>query len=266
LAIARSPTVFTAADGSVQVAGLTGNGELVLYFSTGRPEPNDWAFTNLSRSHLAPQGIATPSFVGELTSYTTSWDGRNIAGLDDSGRIFAVWWAPGMALWRADDISAITNTPPLHGPLTAFTTPWGGLNLAGTDDRGHVIVTWWVPVFGSNWRSDDLSDLVGGPSLRADTLTSFVTPWGGQNIAGVGADGTIELYWWAPGRDTWAVANMTALIPGAERPEGGLTGLASPDGSMSILGANDAGKVFRYHWRPGADWTAENISDAAIAK
>ncbi len=266
LAIARSPTVFTAANGTVHIAGLTSGGELVMYFSTGQPQPNDWAFTNLSRSHLAPQGIQTPAFVGELTSYATPWDGRNIAGLDADGRIIGVWWSPGMPLWRADDISAITGTPPIHGPLSAFTTPWGGLNLAGTDDRGHLIVTWWVPVFGTTWKSSDLTALVGGPALQSDSLTTFVTPWGGENIAGIGPDGSVEVFWWAPGKDTWSVTNMTALIPGAEKPESGLTGVASEDGAMNIFGANSSGKVFRYHWRPGADWTAENISDAASTK
>lgn len=266
LAIARSPTVFTSAGGSVHVAGLTSEGDLVLYFSTSLPEPNDWAYTNLSRAHLAPQGIATPAFVGELTSYSTTWDGRNIAGLDAAGRIFAVWWSPGMPLWRADNVSQITGTPPIRGPLSAFTTPWGGLNLAGTDERGHIIVTWWVPVFGATWQATDLSELVGGPAIQPDSLTGFVTPWGGLNIAGIDADNSVELYWWAPGLENWAVTNMTDLIPGAQKPTGNLTGIASPDGAINLFSSDTGGRVFRYHWRPGADWTAENISDAATPK
>ena len=99
-----------------------------------------------------------PALVGPIISYVTDWNGLNIAGLDASGNIQSIWWAPGMDLWRTDNLSAITGASPIAGGLTCYLTSWGGINLAGVDASGDVTVSWWVPSFGGNWVSTNLTN------------------------------------------------------------------------------------------------------------
>lgn len=258
--IVSAITAFTSRDGLAHVAGLDANGELLLY---AQGDGDSWTAANLSRDHLAAHGAATPAFVGSIISYVTEWNGLNIAGLDASGAVHAVWWAPGMALWTASDLSAITNAPALHGVLTAYLTPWGGINLAGILADGSLSVTWWVPAFGGEWRSSNLTSDFDGPALANATLTSYVTPWGGLNVAGARADGQIVIYWWSPGLDGWVVSPISEIIQGADLLVGAVTGVASPTGTISLFGTSAAGDAIRYHWSPppGDDrWTAQNLS------
>ena len=265
--IVDKQTTFTSIDGLTFIAGLDPAGDLVLYFQTNEVRTDGeqvWAFANLSRDHLRPQGLDTPAFGDALISYVTSWNGLNIAGLDPSGDIWAVWWAPGMTLWRANNLSALTGAPPMAGGLTAYVTPWGGINLAGLDAAGEVVVTWWVPKFKGNWAQSNLSNQFGHDGMGGMALTSYVTPWGGLNLAGLDADGSLVVYWWAPGMDRWIVSPLSSLIPGAALPTGELEASASPDGLVSIFGFSAEGELLRYHWQPGQSWDAESVTrDAA---
>lgn len=258
--IASRVTAFVSRDGLAFVAGLDANGELLLY---AQSDGDAWTAANLSREHLAPQGVATPAFIGLIISYVTEWNGLNIAGLDASGAVHAVWWAPGMAAWTTSDLSAITGAPALHGALTAYLTPWGGINLAGVLADGSLSVTWWVPSFGGEWRTSNLTADFAGPALASATLTSYVTPWGGLNVAGARTDGQIVIYWWSPGMDGWVVSPISEIIEGAELLVGAVTGVAAPTGTISLLGTSASGDAIRYHWSPppGDDrWTADNLS------
>lgn len=258
-AIVDAPTVFQSIDGLVFVGGMNANGSLVLYqqTGTGTAASYQWMYSDLSRDHLSPQGLTTPTFVGGLVSYVTSWNGLNIAGLDPAGDILAVWWAPGMNLWRVDNLSVITGAPPMVGGLTPYLTPWGGINLAGVSGSS-VTVSWWVP--GRNWETSNLTQLFSGPSLQASSLTSYVTPWGGLNIAGLDGSGDLVVYWWAPGLSEWFVSSLTAVIGGGPAVTGTLTGIGAPTGIINILGADQSGNVLRYWWQPGGAWSVDDLT------
>lgn len=260
-------TVFTDRSDTVKIAGRNNAGHIVLYHQL----PHDpsasrfsWSFINLSEDHLTPQGLTTPVFTGNLVSYVTEWDGQNIAGLDASGRIHVVWWAPGLAQWRTDDLSAITGAPAISGGLTVYLTSWGGINLAGADPSGKVSVTWWVPSFGGDWLTSNLSDQFDGPALRGVSMASYVTPWGGLNIAGLDESGNLVIYWWAPGLADWSISPISDLVAGAKLPAGSIRGLAADDGSISLMGrhASDA-HVLRYWWVPGGSWQMEDLTGSA---
>jgi|GEM_PF-3181531 len=265
--IVDKQTTFTSIDGLTFIAGLDPNGDLVLYFQTNEVRADGeqvWAFANLSRDHLRPQGLDTPAFSDELISYVTGWNGLNIAGLDDNGDIWAVWWAPGMTRWRVNNLSELTGAPAMAGGLTAYVTPWGGINLAGLDDDGQVVVTWWVPKFKGDWANSNLSAQFGHDGMGGGALTSYVTPWGGLNLAGLDDSGALVVYWWAPGMDRWVVSPLSSLIPGAALPASELNASASPNGLVSIFGFSAEGELLRYHWQPGQSWEADSVThDAA---
>ncbi|MBL8964634.1 MAG: hypothetical protein JNK70_11245, partial [Phycisphaerae bacterium] len=250
-------TQFTSVDGSVFLAGTTTAGHLVFFVQTA---PDQWSYRDVTIMDLTPQGQTTPVFVGELVSFVTSWNALNIAGLDENGQIRAVWFAPGMTLWREDNLSQLTGAPPLSGGLTPFLTFWGAINLAGVNQSGELLATWWVP--GGEWTTSNLTALFSGPRLIGQTISSFVTPWGAMNIAGVDQGGRLSVYWWAPTMTDWAIAVLSDEIEGAIPPSGPVRGVTSDAAAISLFGAAEGGDILRYTWRPGDIWRMENISEA----
>lgn len=263
-----------APDGIVHVTGLNADGALVRYYQTGGTASDgsfDWAFVNIETNDLSPQGQQTPAFVGALTAYATSWNGLNVAGLDANGRIWSVWWAPGLARWTVTDLSAASGAGPVVGNLAVYLTPWDGINLAGLDDNGDLQVTWWVPSFAGAWARNDLTAETNGPTFVIGSVTSYVSSWGGLNVAGMDADsGEIKVYWWVPENTAsgWEVTSISQSVP-FDAPvitDYDIRGVAAPDGSLNIFGYGEDGSYLNYYWYPGfgGDWRAENLSDTAV--
>ncbi len=269
--ITSEVSAFTETTGIVNIAGLNAQGQLLLFTQsgTGSSGAYAWAFANLTTRDLVPQGQSMPAFVGgRITSYVTSWNGLNIAGLTAAGEIHTVWWAPGLSLWQTTNLSAVTGAGQLSGGLTVYLTPWGGINLAGINSQGKASVTWWVPGFGGDWRNNNLTDETGGPTLDPNSITSYVTAWGALNIAGLNAQGKVVIYWWVPGFERWAISSISDEVPGSVLPAGGgrLTGVTGDgfDGTLNILGAAPDGDIVRYWWRPGGAWQQDNLSEIAV--
>lgn len=259
-AIASGMNAFTTIDGRIGLAGIDTQGDLVLYLQEATDAGLEWTFENLSQDHLAPRGQETPDFQGPLISYVTSWNALHIAGLDSDGNIRAAWWAPGMPSWRTDNLSAVTNAPALGGGLTAFITEWGAVNLAGVSESGELTVTWWLPTFGADWRTSNLTGGIEGPLLMPTGASSFVTSWGALNIVGQRADGELAVYWWAPGVSDWQVSSLSTVIPGARAPAGSVSGVTGSGGSVMLLGSDENGDVLRFSWTPGGEWAFEDLT------
>lgn len=265
-------TSFVSGDGRVHIAAVDASGDVVLLYQPAPTTPgvlNSWAFSNISDEHLAPQDIATPAFVGPITAYVTRWGGMNVAGLDAEGNIHVVWWGPGITLWRADNLSANAGTPALEGRLGAMVTAWDGLNLTGVAaDTGELWSTWWVPEFGGQWRADSLSAAAGSDlKFDPDSITLYVTDWGGQNIAGRDAEtGEVAVYWWAPSTNQWVAETFDF---GGEEDLPATTGalVSLADGQTLNLFARvaedqpGAGSILRLFWRAQDNvWLFENLS------
>jgi hypothetical protein len=274
-AITGASTVFTSSDGSVNIVGINAGGEVVRYFQTGAVSGGQavWAFMNITTTQLTPNGIATPHFASNLISYVSDWGGLHVAGLDAAGEVNAVWWAPGAPHWWANNLSQEAGTPPfmVEVGLTAYTTPWGGLNLAGLGQQGDVIVQWWAPELGAgNWVTTDLTETFGGTALDPVGLTSFVLPWGALNVAGVTPEGDLVNYWWVPGFDHWVITSIrdATAEPDPERLTGAMTAVGAPNGVASIIGESASGDMVRYMWQPGdgGTWHTENVTDIATQR
>ncbi len=266
--ITSNVTAFTSLSGQVTLAGLNASGELVIYQdstslnSTGQ---RLWTYTNLTTTHISTAGQTMPHLVGDVISYVTSWNGLNIASVDDHGHIQAVWTAPALnGQWVLSDLTVSTGSSPIQSGLTAYLTPWGGINLSGLDDSGRVRVTWWTPGL-DNWRDDDLTSSSGGSTLVGSSVTSYVNPWGGLNIAGVDDSGHVHIYWWAPGLDRWNESQMTDdSTPEHLRPRSHLNAVTAPDGRSTITGLNSAGQTVALTFELSANtWTNTNLSETA---
>ena len=261
VAISGEITAFVDQRGLAHVAGLSSDGDLLLYRQTGAVASDggwSWEMVNLSAEDLAGQGMATPAFEGRLVSYVTAWNGLTIAGLDASGDIQAAWWAPGRDAWATQNLSVATGAAPMSGGLTAWLTSWGGINLAGVDESGAMTAVWWVPS-RSGWRQVDLTAAANGPELRGETVASFVTGWGAMNIAGTDSAGRMVVYWWVPGGGGWRTSVLSETVTNAPMLEGPVRGVSGAS-DISLLGQRANGDVARYWWQAGAGWSAENIS------
>lgn len=257
-------TVFNSLAGTPHIAGLDASGDLLLFTQGDQRSDGQFEYTsrNLTDSAFAPAGLDMPLIQGSLISYVTSWDALNVAALNAEGDIIAFWFHGSLSDWTISNLSDITGAPPVAGGLTAYLTSWGGINLAGTDASGELTVTWWVPSFGGDWAINNLTDQFGGPTLGGNSVTSYVTPWGGLNVAGLTSDGELTIYWWSPGLEQWVVSSISDLVPDAEPVTNTLRGTnAASTGATSVLGTSAAGEVLRYSWEPGGEWRAENLSE-----
>lgn len=265
--IVRGLTTFTSLAGVAYLAGIDGVGDVVAYTSTD--DANDdglpaWRYVNFSAEHLRPNGLPTPAYHGGLVSYVTSWDGLNIAGLDENGDIWTVWTAPEInGQWRSENLSRITGAPVLVGGLAPFLAPWGAIHIAGTDANGDTVVTWWVPGFGGEWAKNNLTQEYDFVQLRPESVSSFVTGWGALNIIGLDDRGETSIYWWVPETNTWLLTHLDLERPDRSiRPVGRLDGFAGSQDSMSLFGAGPNGEILRMHWRPDQEWLFENLTAA----
>ncbi len=260
--------VMTSPDGNVNITVLDINGDLILYSqdgSTTSPGNYRWSVMDLGQN-LRGQGQQMPAFTGKLASYATAWGGLNIAGLDASGAIHSVWWAPGMFGWTASNLSTITGAAPIVGGLAVYLTPWKGINIAGINAAGHLQVTWWVPSFGGNWVNSDLTNNVSGPILDPNSVSSYVSSWGGLNVTGLDqTTGKVKVYWWAPGMSSWSITTLSDNV-GAGQPiiTTMLTGMAPSNSSLNVFGYDSTGDLIRYFWEPGGTWTAENLMEDSL--
>ena len=262
--IASKPVTFTTKTGLVYAAGLDAKGGFVAYRQTGKFDAQGraiWEFDDIAGDDLASQGLSMPDMVGAtLVSYVTAWNGLTIAGLDVNGNIQAAWWVPGMDKWSVANLSQSTGAPKYIGTISAYLTPWNGINLAGTDENSDLSVVWWVPSFGGQWKISKLNEIFNGPQLLSSTIASWVTPWGGLNISGLTAQGKVVVYWWAPGLDTWQVTPLSDFITNVDPPVTGVIGHTARTGVISVMGLSQTGDLVRYWWQPGSDWTGENIT------
>lgn len=268
-AIQSQPVVLQTVDQITLVAGFDFAGDFVMYWQTGLLDADGneiWNYSNLYEDHVRPQGITPPALVGELVSFVTEWNALTFAGLDENGDVWAIWWAPGLPLWTMSNLSEATGAGPIADGLTAFVTPWGGINIAGLSPDGEVVVTWWVPDAESTWRTSNLSAMIDHPGLRRGELSAYVTPWGALNLAGLDDDGHLAVYWWAPGLSEWVVSPLSSLIPNAPLPARAVSGLAAPSGLMSIFAYSTQNSPVRYWWEPGGEWRAEDLSEVATPR
>lgn len=271
-AFAGKVTRFVSPDMRVHLVGLNADGDFIMLFqnSTAAPDSVDnWSVVNLTDLQLAPQSLETPRFAGELDAWTTPWGGMNIAGIDETGHIKVIWWAPGLDFWRTDDLTNIAGTPALTGDVKAITTSWGGVTIAGADTSGRVISTWWAP--GIEWRTDELGSDAG---LLEGSLSGYFTPWGGMNFVGVDrTTGAIKVVWWAPGLDQWSVDTLGGLegLSQAEAESIRLTAGVDGRSRASVLYRSPttsdsdrrfvAGHLVALQWAPGdLAWTPEDLS------
>jgi hypothetical protein len=219
---------------------------------------------------LAERSLTVPTLVGDSMAYETVWNGQNIAGVDAGGSLWSIW-SPTITValdafqnsslvgdWFVDNLSTITGVGSLSGGLSVYLTSWSGINIAGLNGAGELVVTWWVPEFGGNWANTNFTQLFGGPMLRAGSISAYTTSWSALNIVGVDAQGQAHAYWWEPTRagdpltDVWSVDPLgtPGFDPDTRLSASGQTQYSELN-RLSIFGVTPAHEVRAIYWMPG---------------
>ncbi|HZW11230.1 MAG TPA: hypothetical protein VFF69_15110 [Phycisphaerales bacterium] len=269
-AITRGISAFGTRDGLVYIVGYNAENEMVAYRQSGAGSAGayDWSFKNITVEDLDPQGRATPQFTSKTVTWVTSWNALNIAGLDEDGRVQAIWIAPGMQQWFSSDLSASSGAPTLSGELTVFVTSWNAMNIAGVDSDGALTVTWWVPGF-AKWVVTDFNERFGGPAIDPSSVAAYTTPWGALNVVGRDDRGDLIVYWWVPAfsdppeNNFWRVTNLSSVLLNSTVGEGAVTSLVTEDGQINLFATNATNDVIRFVWEQGDRWRVEDLTHGA---
>ncbi len=186
--------------GGQNIAGLAGGGQIVVFWTA--PGLNGWRITNLAQVSDG-DGSATSAF-GSLHVTLTPWNGINLYGENATGnRVNAAWWVPQFGgRWRSEYLISDVPNSALYprNTLTAYATPWGGLNVARIDPNGQIEVYWWSPA-ADQWTREVLNPQTDS-HLRhfhaVGRLSSAVSNEGELNIFARNELGDIMRFFWDP--------------------------------------------------------------------
>ena len=199
---------FVTRWGALNIAGLDDHGHMKAVWTT--PGMGHWRSDDLSSS------AGTPTLVGKLAVFLTPWGGINLAATDANGALSVTWWVPGFKRWVVSDFNALFDGPSLASDsVSAFTTPWGGLNIVGRDDHGDLVAYWWVPQFGEHkdddyWRVSNLSEQIVASEQPVGPIHGLVTSDGEINLFGTNAAQDVIRYFWHSD-DRWKMENLTHI-------------------------------------------------------
>ncbi|MCA9298504.1 MAG: hypothetical protein KDA28_05530, partial [Phycisphaerales bacterium] len=190
--------------GNLNVVGQNEDGDIVIYWQDGAADDNGdyrWNYSNISDGQLAANDQEVPAYASDIDSYITPWGGSNVVGLDDEGHIRIVWWSAESVIWISTDLTEFTESLAMVGEVSAYVTSWGGINIAGQNSEGRLVVTWWVP--GGEWQVTDMGEFLSSPDLSSGSISSFITD-GTLNIAGLTEEGDVIVYSWAVEDAIWS--------------------------------------------------------------
>lgn len=149
-------TVYLTSWQGINIAGIDAAGELQVSWwvpSFG----GTWAQNNLTTLTGGP--MLDPTTV---SSYVSTWDGLNVAGIDRvTGELSVYWWSPARtdSGWATSSLSdALPNGSATitGGPLTGIAARDASLNVFGRAADNSFVRVFWTPTTGV-WGSDNLS-------------------------------------------------------------------------------------------------------------
>ncbi len=197
-------TAYTLPWGHMAIVGLNGGRALATWWT---PElgAGNWQTVDLSAQTGAPE--LRP---GSISSFTTAWNAQNIVGLDSSGQLSVLWWAPGMTDWYVSS-NLVAGAPEAGGPVRGVASPTGTINLVGLSPSGDVTRYYWNPGGDGAWRFENISQaaVTVQPSLDSVPLDFL-------DITGIGK----------PGGGTWTY-HAVSTDP-SNGPSGTVIGISTP--------------------------------------
>lgn len=244
--------VLTTPWGNSNIFGKNADDELVAYWQDGSEgqEGFNWNFINLGE-HLSQTGQQQPAWDGDIESYSVPWGGMNVIAVDANGDVTAVWWAPGLDHWVYSNLTEITGAQKLVGTVSVSVTPWGGVNVLGTDALGHTIALWWAP--GYEWQVTDMTLLANAPDYAAGSASSFSSIAGDIVVAGLTEQGNVAIFRWTLQDQTWHVTEIAPPVEVTSSLVGQVTGFANMNSELFVLANNVDGGVVQFAYDSAGD-------------
>jgi hypothetical protein len=258
------------------VLGVDADGNVLAWerVSNGR-----WTFRNITSDFGADpivSDLTVFDWRANLTGVVPGGTGHAlaVAGKNAAGDI--ILYSPSLEYsetgfhgWSVFNVSdQLTDpTPVWSGPVQGYQTPWGGVNIAGVDAEGDVVVVWTSSELVDAWESTDLSAIAGTPALHGP-LSVMISPWNAIHITGLDSQGAVHVTWWAPGfGPTWYHNDLTTETGGPLLDTTRTTNHGTP--VLSFIGVNDTlnivgydadGHIRIYWWLPGAGWNVGDVN------
>jgi hypothetical protein len=253
-------TYFTLDDGRNVLTALNAEGDVIAYIES----QGSTFFLNLSQVEIRDNDKIIPALTGTLTAGVSTWGTTMIAGLDEEGKVWTVWFSIQNSRdgWQASPLSKIAKAQPIAGSLSIYFTDWNGINVAGLGDTGETRVIWWVPGFGGDWEVSNLTTKFDGPSFKAGSMTTYTTPWNSLTVIGVTTDQRLVAYWWSPGFDAWVISDFSELLP-QQQPRvirGQVTASVRPTNDIWLFGRDNNEEMIRIVWTRSQDsWASSSM-------
>ncbi len=149
--------------------------------------------------------------------------------------------------------------------LDLLDAPDGIIRLVARSSEGDIIVI--ASTDGSLWSATNITtdhlraNARATPAL-AGALVTYATLWGGLNIAGLTAEGTLWSIWTSPDAGGWFSSDLS-VTAGTPTLAGGLAPYVTPWGGINIAGVEPSGALTVTWWAPGlgGEWRRADFSE-----
>jgi hypothetical protein len=184
--------------------------------------------------------------------------------------------------WTVRNLTAdIQGAQPIVGNLTLLKLLSGLQIIAGFNAQSELVLYGQTPDVAPQgggqlvWSFDNLYQTVvfaqGLPSpdlVPSLGIISYVTAWGGLNIAGLTPDGSPAVFWTSPAITGWRVANLSVFADGVYENSHNFLSLAAaltPWSGINLYGEGPSGRIQVLWWVPqfGGRWRADLLAPDA---
>jgi hypothetical protein len=217
--LSGSLAVYMTPWSGINIAGVDKQGNLQVTWWIPKFK-GVWAVSNMTAR--SGGGALVP---GSITSWVTSWNALNIAGIDKAGKVVTYWWVPAFASsrennrWRLTDLTSTfvdqQNKPVAH--LSSFTSRSDQrMVITGVSQTSDPVVLWWTPQ--RKWNADrpvpqSLPAFAAFEMMRVEAVPGATS----ARVRFASDDGVVVLVDAVPGRD----GEFYAPVPPAPaRPDG----------------------------------------------
>jgi hypothetical protein len=194
--------------GGLNIAGLDSEGRIWSVW-TSPSLAGLWTASDLTTAYGADP------LAGGLTVYLTSWQGINIAEIDNSGELKVTWWVPSFGgTWAQNSLTELTGGPSLvPSTVSSYVSSWDGLSIAGIDQAtGELTVYWWSPARQQEgWAIASLSDALpnGSAQITQGPVNGVAARDSSLNVFGLATDGSFVRVFWTPTTNAWTSVNLS---------------------------------------------------------
>ncbi|MBC7771503.1 MAG: FG-GAP repeat protein [Pyrinomonadaceae bacterium] len=250
-------------EGMTQLAMFTDEGTGLAYVVMASDTKVEVFSTNpgITEPGHTISGLAgRTAIVHGFTLFTNSVGIVHMAGFDAQGDLVIYYRNPGdhptdADGWSFDNLTEThltpqgLTTPNIVSQLTAYVTPWHGMNLAGLDADGHVHAIWWAPG-NVLWRANNISESAGGSGSTefVGQISAFVSPWGTMHLNMTDSSGHVAALWWSVTTE-WQVTSVNDA--GLTIDSESIASYVTPWGGLSVVGIQpESRRPVVYWWSP----------------